>query len=1217
MKLELSGPSKALNKAYRKASITKDQADLFRNNLKTMFNRIDENESEEHLKNILADFLKDTYYKGKHEVNTRGRQDLAIHTDKTTASTVGVIFEVKRPANKAEMISENQPNAKALHELLHYFMKERFDGNNKEIKHLIATNIFEWFIFDGADFERFFFENKEFSRLYREWSDKTSGLSQTDWFYKEMAKPFAEKLSTIGCTYFNLKEFERVLSVENQEYDRKLLDLYKILSPEHLLKKPFANDSNTLNKDFYNELLHIIGLEESKESGKKLIRRKDPGKRNEGSLLENTINQVHIKTTGSADLMFNEADEQFSEQEEFETALELCITWLNRILFMKLLEGQLVKYQKGDQSYAFLRAGKISDFDELNELFFEVLALPHGQRTANVESKFENLPYLNSSLFEPSPLEQKFFTINSLKNRYGMPVYKHTVLKDSKGNRITGDKNTLKYLLDFLDAFDFASDSAGLIQEQNKTLINASVLGLIFEKINGYKDGSFFTPGFITMYMCRETIRRAVVQKFNEHYAWNCTGMVDLYNHLDKAHLDEDNRLINSLRICDPAVGSGHFLVSALNEIIAIKSELNLLRDNEGRLLKDYSISVENDELIITCEDELFEYNYKDNESRRVQETLFREKQTIIENCLFGVDINPKSAMICRLRLWIELLKNTYYTQESGYKELETLPNIDINIKCGNSLISRFNVADSYSKLPPVTQQKIKLATEKYKKQVSLYKRTDDKAVKKLAEKNILALKEMFSSMTIPTDPDYKKWKAKEAELLQKHSEIPFGDEKEKQLWNEAINTLYSETSLLQDAYELKLKTLYSHAFEWRFEFPEVLDEQGDFLGFDIVIGNPPYIPLESFNGIERKFFREKYIQLERKYETSVSFILEGLRLLNQNGSLSYIAPVTWQTGENYAKFREHIISNFGIRKVINLPFNIFEDVYVDTALYFLSRQATSQYLIYAFNKKDKPRILSGLDFSRVSVSDLKKPDLKLVIDKTAKQFSRFDNNRFIELGLITKSTQGLSGSSFPQGAAAEEEFTFSFLSKGNVYNYLLTKDITYLTDMTCRKNLVSFYQGNPKVLIRRIINRQDRLSVTYCDEKLVFKKDINPFIPTDEKFDAKFLTGILASRFISYIYLNSSTIATKDDFRQTTLSELRKLPIPKADKKKQNKIGKLVEKILTAKKKNSQTDTTVLENQIDEMVFKLYGLTYEEVLVVAPEFWLSKEEYEKIEIGK
>jgi len=135
-------------------------------------------------------------------------------------------------------------------------------------------------------------------------------------------------------------------------------------------------------------------------------------------------------------------------------------------------------------------------------------------------------------------------------------------------------------------------------------------------------------------------------------------------------------------------VGSGHFLVSALNEIIAIKSELRVLLDSSGKSLKDYRVEVRNDKLLVyDDEGTLFAYHPNNKEKQRVQQALFHEKQTIIEGCLFGVDINPNSVTICQLRLWIELLKNAYYREDGN---LETLPNIDINIKCGNSLISRF-----------------------------------------------------------------------------------------------------------------------------------------------------------------------------------------------------------------------------------------------------------------------------------------------------------------------------------------------------------------------------------------------------------------------------------------------------------------------------------------------------------------------------------------------
>ena len=192
--------------------------------------------------------------------------------------------------------------------------------------------------------------------------------------------------------------------------------------------------------------------------------------------------------------------------------------------------------------------------------------------------------------------------------------------------------------------------------------------------------------------MSRESLRRAVVQKFNDSYpGWDCTDLTEVYNNIsrNKVSIKQANEIVNSLKICDPAVGSGHFLVSTLNELIAIKHELQILADKNWKLIGGYSLSIERDELILMRDLDFFSYNYTNTESQRVQETLFHEKQTLIENCLFGVDINPKSVMICRLRLWVELLKNAYYTANTP-RQLQTLPNIDINIKCGNSLISRF-----------------------------------------------------------------------------------------------------------------------------------------------------------------------------------------------------------------------------------------------------------------------------------------------------------------------------------------------------------------------------------------------------------------------------------------------------------------------------------------------------------------------------------------------
>jgi hypothetical protein len=426
-----------------------------------------------------------------------------------------------------------------------------------------------------------------------------------------------------------------------------------------------------------------------------------------------------------------------------------------------------------------------------------------------------------------------------------------------------------------------------------------------------------------------------------------------------------------------------------------------------------------------------------------------------------------------------------------------------------------------------------------------------------------------------------------------------FGEKIDKNLIDRQKKAVDALSKLETERDDIKANKIFENAFEWRFEFPEVLNDDGDFVGFDVVIGNPPYIPLEAFEVNERKFFNSKYTQLERKYETSVPFILEGLIILKNKGLLAYIAQVTWQTGENYSKFRNYFFEQYGLLKLINLPFNIFEDAYVDTALYFVSKEPKSEYLIYAFDKKASIETLENLDYNKFKVSEIKAPDFKVIIDKTAHQFLRFNSEFFVPFGSITKSTQGLSGSNFAETNDDNSELIFPFLAKGNVYNYCLLKDKVYNTDLSDKRNLIQFYQAEPKILIRRIINRQDRLSVTYCSEKIVFKKDINPFIPIDNQFDCLFLTGIIASKLISFIYLNSSSIATKDDFRQTTLSELRKLPIPKASQNKQTEISKIVKNILENKEINPDADTSGLEKEVDQLVYQLYELTEEEIKIV------------------
>jgi hypothetical protein len=963
-------PRKALNKAFLKVKTNRNEIELFKTNLIGLLDKIDESESEEFHKNLVSDFLKNTWYGNNHFINTKGRNDLVIHNTLNPASTVGVVVEAKKPTNKSEMISKGNINNKAFQELVLYYLRERITSKNLEIKHLVATNIYEWYIFDATLFEKAFAQNKSLVKQFVDFEEGRLAGTTTDFFYKEIAAPAIQAIQhEISFAHFDIRDYDKPLRNADKTDDNILIALYKLLSPEHLLKLPFANDSNSLDKSFYTELLHIIGLTETKEGGKKLIQRKKEGERNAASLLESAIFQLDNLDKISR----LEKPSQFGEtnaERLFNVALELSITWMNRILFLKLLEAQLIRYHKGDKSFAFLHKEKVQNFDDLNNLFFSVLARRPNERNEEVKKQFANVPYLNSSLFEPTEIEHNCLFISQLKD-IKLPILSSTVIKDNSGNKRTGALLTIEYIFEFLNAYDFASEGSEEIQEENKRLINASVLGLIFEKINGYKDGSFFTPGFITMYMCRETIRRAVVQKFN-CLNQDLQNLQDLQNvriptnqgnhinqenqrfrHLDDVYdaigqdftKEQANQIINSLKICDPAVGSGHFLVSALNEIIAIKSELKILRDRSGKTLRDYHVTVENDELIVTDDDGgLFGYNPNNKESQRIQETLFHEKQTLIENCLFGVDINPNSVKICRLRLWIELLKNAYYkSPDTGgqtpdrivetrliaslpvqFPELETLPNIDINIKCGNSLISRYALDADLKK----ALKRSKWSIEMYRIAVMTYRNAQSKEEKRAMEQLIAKIKNDFESEIAINDKRLLRLNKAKGELFALTTQTTLYDrtKAEKVLWDKQVKIATDTIASLEtELEEVRSNRIYENAFEWRFEFPEVLNEEGDFTGFDVVIGNPPYIRQEEFSNI-KNYLQTNYQTFTGTADLYVYFVERGLQITKLNGNFIYILPNKWMRAGYGSKLRNWV-KQFYINSIIDfgdLP--VFEE---------------------------------------------------------------------------------------------------------------------------------------------------------------------------------------------------------------------------------------------------------------------------------------------------
>ncbi len=1185
-------PKKALNKAFLKVKPSRAEIEGFKTNLIRLLDRTNDTESEEFHKNLVSDFLKDTYYKLNHFINTKGRNDLVVHNGPESKTSVGVIIEAKKPTNKSEMVSTTKLNAKAFQELVLYYLRERITHKNLEVKHLVITNIHEWFIFDATIFDRLFAQNKNLVKQFQEFEAGRLAETKTDFFYKQVAEPFiADIKSEIEFTYFNLQDYQKPLRNSDKADDNTLIALFKLLSPEHLLKLPFTNDSNSLDKRFYSELLHIIGLTETKDGGKKLITRNKEGERNSGSILEDAI--IQLDSLDKLSRLERLSQYGSTTQERlFNIGLELSITWINRILFLKLLEAQLITYHKGDPSYSFLNRDKIKDFDDLNSLFFQVLAKKYDERNQDVKLLFEKVPYLNSSLFEPTELEHNTLFISNLKNEKTIPIISSTVLKNEQGKKRTGTISTIEYLFEFLNAYDFSSEGSEEIQEDNKSLINASVLGLIFEKINGYKDGSFFTPGFITMYMCRETIRKAVVQKFNETKNWNCAGLDEIYDKIEDRK--EANEIVNSIKICDPAVGSGHFLVSALNEMIAVKNDLKILQDREGRRLKEYQVEVVNDELIVTDEEgELFEYSPNNKESQRIQETLFHEKQTIIENCLFGVDINPNSVKICRLRLWIELLKNAYYKNAT---ELETLPNIDINIKYGNSLVSRFAIDADLSQ----ALKKSKWSINSYRLAVDTYRNAESKEQKREMEKLIADIKSDFRSEISLNDPKAKKLRKASGELFQmtNQPQLFAMSTKEKVFWNKKMETLIQETKKLEsEIEEIKSNKIYENAFEWRFEFPEVLNEEGVFVGFDVVIGNPPYGVKSDIN--EKEYYLRNFSTSDDIYTL---FIELSKNISRIKSNVGLIIPITWLTGSKYLKTRKLITHNFSLVKAINLPYDIFIDAYVDTGIYFFKNDAVDESLVFEFNPKEKIETngLEKIDFKLLNKKSwVYSEDLKINLNEgDSTIFQKLDSipNK---LENISMTARGILADKTSYSVIPEQDFKKVFI--GNLNRYSTDEKYCFLKydeDIKEKPKSYDFFIGE-RILVRRIINRQFRLMANYVTEEFVCKKDIYIIKLTDSDFDYKYILSLLNSKLISFYKTKNSGSAKKDDFTQITLGDIRKLPIPKAPKSTQIKISELVDQIITIKSGNLEGIPNEIEKDIDQLVYQLYDLSEEEIAIV------------------
>ncbi|EAJ0997454.1 class I SAM-dependent DNA methyltransferase [Campylobacter jejuni] len=1252
MKFEAIDEKEFLNPYYRKKPILEAELNEFIKALKdyktSLENNLKNNE-DSLVANALSKFFENLHFECEIKSIHKGNSgmDLALKKDKQ----IQVIVEAKLPHSK-EFFSQSKPNCKALHECILYYLRER-KALNSSLKHIIITDFYRFYIFKADLFEELFNKNKYFKEAFENFESKNSLFKgNTDEFYKECEKLLSSEKYLDSITRKDLFDepslkgvfidIKPILEQEKPSFS-KLKPLFKIFHKDFLLSEFNPNDANSLNNAFYKELLYILGLYESKQNSKLIITKSEESKEEQGT--------------------FYTAINSKLKEENFETILKLLILWLNRILFLKLIESNLVRFND-DKNLKFLNFKKIPDFDKLSELFFEVLAK---EKSTRKKSEFAYLPYLNSSLFEKQSIENTL-EISSLSNDLKLFYYKNTVLKDDKCKAKKGQVGLLEYLFEFLDSFDFGSDDEQSEILSQKELISSSVLGNVFEKLNGYKEGSFYTPSFITSYMCKESITKVVLDKFNAQFDLNAKDISELRKSLRKEDKKAQKELLNSIKICDPAVGSGHFLVSALNVMLSIYDELNLFDE-------EFYLEVQNDEILITGrKGEFIEYKRPKtpkDKAHLIQQELFHTKKDIIENNLFGVDINPNSCEITKLRLWIELLKHSFYQSfdDENYHDLKTLPNIDINIKCGNSLVSYFETGKSLNHYPNIKER-----MGKYKRIVKDYKEgfyTDKSHI----NQEIKNLKISFKNFCFADKfkKEMKSFNDKCEKYSKKYGNFLAVDDENLKFFVSANLTLFDfdekeatkEFANLKKEYDNIFNLESNHPFEWRFEFPEILDDDGNFKGFDLIIGNPPYIRQEELKEL-KPHLAKNYKVYKGTSDIYTYFYELGFNVLKDNGVLSYITSNKYTRAGYGEALREFLLKNVKVLEYTDLNgIKVFDSATVDTSILCFEKSKSKdnkfKYLALSNEILKTCAYNIGLykDFAEFSQNSLSKESFTFSDENTSALKAKIERigtplkewyGLNIYRGILTGYNEAFIITTEKRNEIlanckdeAEKERTAKLIRKMlrgrdiKRYSYewaglwvigtfpSLKIDIEqypalkqYLSQFLPRIEQ-SGEKGCRKKTSNKWFETQDNIAYyeEFEKEKIVYPETTQgAYFVYDNKGiflektaffivceNLKYLLGLLSSNLITYYYKNFSQgckLGTKG--YQYNKHALENLPIPKINSKNQNIVDELinlVDEILKAKEQDKNANTQELENKINSLVYKLYNLTEEEIKII------------------
>ena len=532
--------------------------------------------------------------------------------------------------------------------------------------------------------------------------------------------------------------------------------------------------------------------------------------------------------------------------------------------------------------------------DVLEPLFFGVLNTKSEERVTlftrnkwdlSLLTEFEGIPYLNGGLFEPDRIDN--LNID----------FPYAYFKD---------------LMGFFSQYNFTIDEND--PDDSEVGIDPEMLGHIFENLlEDNKDkGAFYTPKEIVQYMCRQSVIQYLkTHEPSEQYAEPIEQLINdgVVNPIlqSKSVATRFTQLLKEVKVCDPAIGSGAFPMGILYVLYYAIHHLHSHAEPHG--------------------------NFDSTQTKR----------DIIQNNIFGVDIEQGAVDIARLRFWLALVVDA--------EEPQPLPNLDYKITCGNSLLSRYpidapieNVFVEYNKGKKDNE---KMTLAKYKELVSDYTNTSNHQTKELFRKTIEDIKSAFKT---ELSNQFKEKLAKlRGKVIMLEGPTLFGERTKAE--KAELKKLKEKLNILEKEQEdIQANKLYVDAFEWRFEFPQLLDENGKFTGFDIIIGNPPYIKeatdKNAFNGLRNS----KYYQ--GKMDLWYIFACKGIDLLKPDACLCYIATNNWVTNDGASLLRNKIISDTKIIQLIDFfDAMIFDSASIQTMIMLFQKDSITDNYSFDYRK--------------------------------------------------------------------------------------------------------------------------------------------------------------------------------------------------------------------------------------------------------------------------